>query len=79
MSIKTKFGVRMGALKDVFCGDNLVGDFTEWCCTVVKKPEVEVLPDEADGRYTTLCWCCTFWRGVLVGGLAGVIVGVICG
>ena len=54
-----------------------VGKFTHWASTVVKSPDVEIEVEKGKSTVTTLCPCCVFWRGVLVGGLLGLLVGSV--
>jgi len=53
----------------LLCGYNPLGDFADIAC---KGTEVEYVLDEAEcarGTVQMRCWCCTFWRGVVVGAL----------
>lgn len=51
----------------VLCGaKSRLGDFAEF---VNKGTEKEV---DITVRYTK-CWCCTFWRGIMIGLLIGLI------
>lgn len=49
----------------------VLGEFTHWVSTVIKSPDVEVPVAPGQTTVKTLCPCCVFWRGVLVGGLTG--------
>ena len=70
MSFKQRLGIDISAkAKTVFCGYNPVGDFAALCC---KGAEITI-----DEPTETVCWCCAFWRGVLVGGVVGVLTGAL--
>lgn len=59
--------------KRLLCGWNKIGDFADW---VNRGTEIQypVTPlDAGRGFIETRCWCCTFWRGVVIGGLLGVV------
>lgn len=59
-------------LKKIFCGYNPIGDFAEFFC---RGAEIDIDVDEGETKVTTFCWCCTFWRGLAVGGVLGFLVG----
>ena len=62
--------------KKLLCGFNPIGDFADW---VNRGTDTELPVTKADlktGRVVTRCWCCTFWRGVLLGLVTGAWLGV---
>lgn len=67
-----------GRVHQAFCfEDRPLGKFTEWASTAIKSPDVEIPVQPGQKFVKTLCPCCVFWRGVLVGGLLGLLVGVV--
>lgn len=64
-------------LKEFFCSDTSpVGKLSEFMAKAVISAEVTI--DTTDtNEIKTYCWCCTLWRGVLVGAVLGFIVGVL--
>lgn len=53
--------------KRLLCGYNLLGDFADLAC---RGTEVEYELDQQEreqGVIGVRCWCCTFWRGVVIG------------
>lgn len=55
--------------KRLLCGYNPLGDFADLAC---RGTEVEYELDAQECQHKTIavrCWCCTFWRGVVVGSL----------
>lgn len=66
-----------GKVHQFFCfNTSPVGKFTHWVSTAIKSPDVEIPVEDGAESVTTLCPCCVFWRGVLVGGLSGLLVGL---
>lgn len=63
-----------GFLKNFFCGFNVVGDFADLVC---RGAEIQLESDNGKDVCTTYCWCCCFWRGVLLGGVVGLVVGLV--
>lgn len=64
-------------LKEFFCSDaSPVGKLSEFMAKAVISAEVTI--DTTDiNEIKTYCWCCTLWRGVLVGTVLGFIVGMV--
>lgn len=63
--------------KRLLCGFNWIGDFAEF---VNKGTDINVnlTPnDRTKGFITTKCWCCTFWRGIVLGLIVGFLSGFI--
>ena len=50
-----------------------LGDFAEWATTWTEKEYPEGLP----AGTTMKCWCCAFWRGVVVGLIGGICLCII--
>lgn len=53
--------------KRLLCGYNPLGAFADIAC---KGTEVEyelLEQDKKRGAVEVRCWCCTFWRGVIIG------------
>lgn len=59
-------------LKRIFCGYNPVGDLAEF---INRGAEIDIDVEPGEKSVRTLCWCCTFWRGVLFGAIIGLLVG----
>lgn len=64
-------------LKTFFCGWNAVGAFSEFCVRAIAPAEIELEPEEGEKTVKTYCWCCALWRGILIGGVAGLVVGAL--
>lgn len=64
--------------KRLLCGYNPLGDFADVAC---RGTEVDYELSDLERYARTIevrCWCCTFWRGVVLGAaLGGMIVGGI--
>lgn len=75
MASNKRVGIDIGTkAKDLFCGYNPIGNTAEFFC---RGSQIELEPDGGKNTVTTYCWCCTFWRGVAVGGVLGLIVGAL--
>lgn len=69
-----------GRIHQAFCfEDRPLGKFTEWASTAVKSPDVEIPVKPGMTSVKTLCPCCVFWRGVLVGGIVGGVLALVVG
>lgn len=67
----------MSKLKEIFCYDTSpIGKFSEFVVKAVVSAEITVDTKEVD-EFKTYCWCCALWRGVLLGGVLGLVVGAI--
>lgn len=66
----------MGKLKEVFCYDTSpLGKLSEYLVKAVASAEMTAYTEDGE-HYKTYCWCCALWRGIAVGGIAGLLVGV---
>lgn len=54
-----------------------VGRLVHWISTAIKSPDVEIPIENGEKSITVLCPCCVFYRGLLVGGVAGLLVGYL--
>lgn len=69
----------MSKLKEFFCYDNhLLGKVSEAIVKAVVSAEMTAYTEDGT-PYKTYCWCCALWRGVLLGGIAGLVVGYVIG
>lgn len=67
-----------GKLHRAMCFESSpMGRFTHRVSTAIKSPDMEVPVEPGAKTVKVLCPCCVFWRGVLVGGLLGLLVGVV--
>lgn len=58
----------------LLCGWNKLGDFAD---VATRGTDIELLltdTDKAVGKVRVRCWCCTFWRGILIGCAAGATI-----
>lgn len=62
-------------LKRWFCGFNYIGAVADWATRGTEQQ----LQGELDKGYVvdTRCWCCTFWRGIAIGGTIGLLAGLL--
>ena len=66
----------MSKLKEVFCYDTSPpGKLSEYLVKAVVSAEMTAYTEDGE-PYKTYCWCCALWRGIAVGGIAGLLVGV---
>ena len=66
----------MSKLKEVFCYDTSpLGKLSEYLVKAVVSAEMTAYTEYGE-PYKTYCWCCALWRGIAVGGVAGLLVGV---
>lgn len=64
-------------LKEVFCYDTSpIGKLSEWLVKVYKSAEITVDTREVD-EFKTYCWCCALWRGIAVGVVIGLTIGLL--
>lgn len=76
MKLNEKFEDR---LKETMCSEGKpLGKFAAWLARVFVPTTIEVDVRGYD-VFETYCWCCTLWRGVVVGGIIGAAVGLIIG
>lgn len=64
----------MAWYKRLLCGYNVLGDFADFAC---RGTETRMVVKEGEPTIEIRCWCCTFWRGVVIGGLLGVCTGLL--
>lgn len=53
--------------KRLLCGYNTVGDTADLLCRGTEVTYHLTDTERMTGEVQTRCWCCTFWRGVVVG------------
>lgn len=59
------------------CEDNPFGSFAAW---VTKGTEITFNLSEQelkDKELTEKCWCCTFWRGLVIGAFSALILTIL--
>lgn len=54
-----------------------LGRAVHWLSTVIKDPTIEVPVETGATTVKVLCPCCVFYRGLAVGGLLGLLVGLV--
>lgn len=68
----------MSKLKEVFCYDtSLLGKVSEAIVKAYPSAEIDIDTKNID-HIKTYCWCCALWRGVLLGGVVGFVIGLLC-
>lgn len=60
--------------KRLLCGYNILGDVADLLCKGTETKYDLTLTDIRNKTVETRCWCCTFWRGVVAGAAATVII-----
>lgn len=64
-------------LKKLFCyTTSPLGKVSEALAKAVISTEITIDTRRMD-EIKTYCWCCNLWRGILVGGVLGFLVGVL--
>lgn len=62
----------MNRIKTTLCGYNPLGDFAELVNHGTDTTIEITAEDRVRGSIRTKCWCCTFWRGIIVGVAIGI-------
>lgn len=66
-------------LKKIFCySTSPIGKLSELIAKAVVNTAITVDVRGVD-EFNTYCWCCNLWRGILIGGVLGLVVGVLIG
>lgn len=60
--------------KRLLCGYNTLGDFADLICRGTEVQQALTLTDIRNKTVNLRCWCCTFWRGVVVGAVVSALV-----
>nr|DAK17474.1 MAG TPA: hypothetical protein [Caudoviricetes sp.] len=60
--------------KRLLCGYNILGDFADLICRGTETQYDLTMADIRNKKVSMRCWCCTFWRGVIVGAVASALV-----
>lgn len=55
--------------KRLFCGYNPLGSFADVACKGTEMERELTIRERKANKVVVRCWCCTFWRGVLLGSL----------
>ncbi|QEY24779.1 hypothetical protein D0T90_10130 [Neisseria animalis] len=62
-------------LKEWLCEeDKPLGRFTHWLARLGVSSKVVIDVRDFD-EFETYCWCCCVWRGLIAGGLIGLLAG----
>lgn len=54
-----------------------LGRLVHWISTAIKNPTINVPVKAGQTSVKVLCPCCVFYRGLAVGGLLGLLVGLV--
>lgn len=60
--------------KRLLCGFNPIGDFADFVCRGTDMQYDLTKTDIKNKTVSVRCWCCTFWRGVVIGVAATLLV-----
>ena len=60
--------------KRLLCGFNPIGGFADFVCRGTEIQQVLTTTEARKKTVSVRCWCCTFWRGVVIGAAATLLV-----
>ena len=60
--------------KRLLCGYNPLGEFADLACRGTDMQYDLTKTDIKNKTVSMRCWCCTFWRGVVIGAVATLLV-----
>lgn len=63
--------------KRLLCGYNPLGNLADRACEGTETTRALTTYEKERGTIEVRCWCCTFWRGVVVGLAAGLLTAVV--